>query len=236
MLTLDQLVLTQEGFRLSANWTVPLGRKVGLIGASGAGKSTLLLALAGFVAPTSGRILWDGKDLAQVAPGDRPATILFQDQNLFPHLTIAQNLCLGLSPRLQMTQEMALKIDRALARVGLSGLGLRKPGQLSGGQQGRAALARALLRARPLLLLDEPFAALGPALRAEMLALVAEVAAETQATVMLVSHDPQDIQGFADHTVLVAQGAANAPVETAALFANPPAALRAYLGEKSPQK
>lgn len=236
MLTLDQLVLTQEGFRLSADWTVPLGQKVGLIGASGAGKSTLLLALAGFVAPTSGRILWDGRDLAQVAPGDRPATILFQDQNLFPHLTIAQNLCLGLSPRLQMTQEMALKIDRALARVGLSGLGLRKPGQLSGGQQGRAALARALLRARPLLLLDEPFAALGPALRAEMLALVAEVAAETRATVMLVSHDPQDIQGFADQTVLVAQGAANAPVETAALFAHPPAALRAYLGEKSPKK
>ncbi len=236
MLTLDQLVLTQEGFRLSADWTVPLGQKVGLIGASGAGKSTLLLALAGFVAPTSGRILWDGRDLAQVAPGDRPATILFQDQNLFPHLTIAQNLCLGLSPRLQMTQEMGLKIDRALARVGLAGLGLRKPGQLSGGQQGRAALARALLRARPLLLLDEPFAALGPALRAEMLALVAEVAAETQATVMLVSHDPQDIQGFADQTVLVAQGAANAPVETAALFAHPPAALRAYLGEKSPKK
>ena len=176
MLTLETLVLQQDDFRLTADWSVAAGERVALIGPSGAGKSTLLMALAGFFAPAQGRILWQGRDLAGVAPGDRPLTILFQDQNLFPHLTLAQNLGLGLSPTLRLTPAQTAQIDTALTRVGLAGMGARKPGQLSGGQQGRAALARALLRARPVLLLDEPFAALGPALKAEMLDLLDEVA------------------------------------------------------------
>ena len=112
----------------------------------------------------------------------------------------------------------------------LSGMGGRKPSQLSGGQIGRAALARALLRARPILLLDEPFAALGPALKAEMLDLVTETANETGATVLMVTHDPADARRFAEATVLVANGVAAAPQPTTDLFANPPAALREYLG------
>jgi thiamine transport system ATP-binding protein len=230
MLSVEALRLTQGTFSLSANWQTAPGEKLALIGPSGGGKSTLLMAIAGFQAPSSGRILWQGHDLSGQAPGDRPVTILFQDQNLFPHLTITQNLCLGVSPSLKQSAESLAKVAAALARVGLSGMGGRKPAELSGGQQGRAALARALLRARPVLLLDEPFAALGPALRREMLALVAEVAAETKATVIMVTHDPKDVQGFADRTVLVAQGLAAAPRETAALFAAPPAALRDYLG------
>jgi len=163
-------------------------------------------------------------------PGDRPLTILFQDQNLFPHLTLAQNLGLGLSPTLRLTPAQAAQIETALARVGLAGMGARKPGQLSGGQQGRAALARALLRARPVLLLDEPFAALGPALKAEMLDLLDEVATATGAAVLMVTHDPSDAKRFAGKTVLVADGVAQAPVTTAELFANPPQALKDYLG------
>ena len=122
------------------------------------------------------------------------------------------------------------RVAEALRRIGLGGLGARRPAQLSGGQAGRAALARALLRARPMLLLDEPFAALGPALKQEMLALVGEVASETGATVLMVTHDPKDAQGFADLTVLVAEGVAHPPQDTATLFANPPKALRDYLG------
>ena len=230
MLRLDALRLQVGSFAMSADWTAQPGETLALIGPSGAGKSTLLLAIAGFVTPSQGRILWHGQDMAAVGPGDRPLTILFQDQNLFPHLTLLQNLALGLSPRLDLTPVVRERVAGALDRVGLSGLGPRKPGQLSGGQQGRAALARALLRARPMLLLDEPFAALGPALRAEMLALVQEVAAETKALVIMVSHDPRDMQGFAGRTVLVADGVAQAPQDTARLFADPPAALRDYLG------
>ncbi|MES2433359.1 MAG: ATP-binding cassette domain-containing protein [Pseudomonadota bacterium] len=231
MLTLETLVLQQDDFRLAAHWSVAPGERVALIGPSGAGKSTLLMALAGFLAPALGRILWQGRDLAGVAPGDRPLTILFQDQNLFPHLSLAQNLGLGLSPTLRLTPAQAAQIDTALVRVGLAGMGGRKPGQLSGGQQGRAALARALLRARPVLLLDEPFAALGPALKAEMLDLLDEVATDTGAAVLMVTHDPNDAKRFAGKTVLVADGVAQAPVATAELFANPPQALRDYLGQ-----
>lgn len=230
MLQLDQVVLAQEDFRLTADWQVEPGARVAVIGPSGAGKSTLLAAIAGFFAPVSGAVRWQGQDLAKVAPGDRPISILFQDQNLFPHLTLAQNLGLGLRPDLKLNSDQTRQVATALTRVGLAGMGDRRPAQLSGGQVGRAALARALLRARPVLLLDEPFAALGPALKAEMLTLVGEVATETGAAVLMVTHDPRDARGFADLTVLVADGVALAPVATESLFANPPAALRDYLG------
>jgi thiamine transport system ATP-binding protein len=231
VLQLDHLTLTQDSFRLTANWSVTAGAKVALIGPSGAGKSTLLSAIAGFFPPASGRILWNGQDLGPLAPGGRPVTSLFQDQNLFPHLTVAQNLGLGLRPDLRLDKAQHLAVERALERVGLAGLGPRKPAQLSGGQAGRAALARALLRARPILLLDEPFAALGPALKAEMLDLVVEVAGATGAMVLMVTHDPADARHFAQETVLVADGLAHPPAATHALFAAPPAALQAYLGK-----
>lgn len=230
MLQLDKLTLAQGAFRLSADWAVPKGATVAIIGPSGAGKSTLLMAIAGFLAPATGRILWDGKDLDNIAPGLRPISVLFQDQNLFPHLTIARNLGLGLNPRLHLSATEWTQIDSVLDRVGLGGMGSRRPAELSGGQQSRAALARALLRARPLLLLDEPFAALGPALKADMLALVAELVAETHATLLMVTHDPEDARRQAALTVLVDDGIAHPPQPTANLFANPPAALRAYLG------
>ena len=230
MLTLEALRLTQDDFTLTADWLAPEGAHLALIGPSGAGKTSLLMAIAGFFTPSAGRILWQGRDMADLTPGERPMTILFQDQNLFPHLTIAQNLILGLSPDMKVTDSIRAKVEAALKRVGLGGMGARKLAQLSGGQQGRAALARALLRARPMLLLDEPFAALGPGLRAEMLDLLREVAAETGALVILVSHEPRDAQRFAVHTSVVADGLASAPVPTAELFANPPKALLDYLG------
>lgn len=230
MLQLDRVTITQDDFHLSADWTLPTGAQAAIIGPSGAGKSTLLSVIAGFLPPTGGRVLWQGQDLGPIPPGDRPLSILFQDQNLFPHLSLSQNLGLGLRPDLRLSRAEGKRVEEALARVGLAGMGARKPAQLSGGQMGRAALARALLRARPLLLLDEPFAALGPALKAEMLALVSEVTREAGTIVLMVTHDPQDALRFAGLTILVADGRAEAPAPTAALFANPPPALRAYLG------
>ncbi|MGL5010368.1 MAG: ATP-binding cassette domain-containing protein [Paracoccaceae bacterium] len=232
MLQLDDLILDQGTFRLAADWSLPPATKLAIIGPSGAGKSTLLHAIAGFITPTQGRILWNGADLRDTPPGARPVSILFQDQNLFPHLTIARNLALGLNPRLSLSAAEWAQVDDTLTKVGLADMGHRRPAELSGGQQSRAALARALLRARPLLLLDEPFAALGPALKAEMMALVAEVASATQATTLMVTHDPADARRHADLTVLVADGTAHAPRPTADLFANPPDALRAYLGDQ----
>ena len=229
-LRLDGLTLRQGDWTLSADLTLGTGTTTALMGPSGAGKSTLLSAIAGLLMPAAGRILWNGQDLAPLPPGDRPLSILFQDQNLFPHLTAAQNVALGLKPSLRLTPQETGRVSQALARTGLQGFGHRRPAELSGGQQGRVALARILLRAKPLVLLDEPFSALGPALRAEMLDLVAQLARDTGATVLMVTHDPADAARIAGQIVVIDDGRAAPPAPTAALLANPPPGLRRYLG------
>ena len=231
MLTLEKLVIKQDQFCLTADFSVAKGARSAVIGPSGAGKSTLLSVIAGFFSAQTGRVLWEGRDISGTAPGARPLSILFQDHNLFPHLTVGQNVGLGIRPNLKLTDTEQGAVRRALERTGLQGLETRKPGTLSGGQQSRVALARALLRARPIMLLDEPFAALGPALKDEMLDLVSEIADETGATVLMVSHDPADARRFAAETIVVADGVAHPPQPTAALLDNPPPALAAYLGK-----
>ena len=229
-LRLDNVLWRQGAFRLSADLTLPTGTITALIGASGSGKSTLLSGVAGFLRPEAGHVEIAGTDCTDAAPGDRPLSILFQDQNLFPHMTVAQNVGLGLRPDLRLSADQAAARDAVLAEVGLGGMDDRLPRDLSGGQQSRAALARALLRGRPWLLLDEPFSALGPGLRLEMLDLVARTAREQGLSVLMVTHDPEDARRIADLTALVADGACSGAVETATLFADPPPALRAYLG------
>lgn len=227
MLTLDEVRLSQGAFRLAADWQAGPGLTA-IIGPSGGGKSTLLAAIAGFLPPVAGRMLWQGKDLSQLAPGKRPVSVLFQDNNLFPHLTIRQNVGLGLRPDLRLAKAQWQAVDRVLADVGLADLGGRKPAALSGGQQSRAALARVLLADRPVVLLDEPFAALGPGQRTEMMALVQRMLAGR--TILMVTHDPSDARSVADQVVLVAEGMAAAPVVTSTIFDDPPAALKTYLG------
>ena len=230
MLTFDDVTLARGDFRLEADLSIPPGLTA-VIGPSGGGKSTLLSAIAGFEAAVRGHILWQGADLTGQPPGARPVTMLFQDHNLFPHLTVAQNVGLALAPRLRLTRDQSGKVEEALASVGLSEMGTRKPAALSGGQAGRAALARTLLADRPVVLLDEAFAALGPALRAEMLALVRDrLVAGQGRTVVVVTHDPQDARGFADRVVFVGEGRAHPPQDTAPFFDAPSPAVRAYLG------
>lgn len=230
MLTLEGLILEQDRFRLVADWAVPQGARVAVIGPSGAGKSTLLSAIAGFLPPARGRMLWNGQDITATPPGQRPLSILFQDGNLFGHLSVADNLGLGLDPRLRLTADQKSQVAQVLAQVGLADKAARRPAALSGGEQSRVALARALLRARPILLLDEPFAALGPALKSQMLALVDDIATRTGAIVLMVTHDPADARRLCPLTVLVADGIAQPPVPTQALLDHPPPALAAYLG------
>lgn len=228
MLRLEDVTIRLGDFRLRADLSVAQGARVAVIGPSGAGKSTFLSAIAGFV-PHAGRITWQGAILPE-DPGARPVSILFQDNNLFPHLSVFDNVALGLKPALRLSDEDCTQVERALDRVGLGALGRRRPAELSGGQQSRVALARTLIRAKPLLLLDEPFAALGPALKAEMLELVSQIVAETGATLLMVSHDVADARAICDHTGLVVDGVAHAPQPTGPLLDNPPPELRAYLG------
>ncbi|UWQ45532.1 thiamine ABC transporter ATP-binding protein [Leisingera aquaemixtae] len=230
MLRLENCRIMNGDYAVEADLEIAAGACVAVIGPSGAGKSTLVEAVAGFLPVTRGRILWNGADLTSQPPGKRPVAMLFQDGNLFPHLTVAQNVALGLHANLRLSEAEWSQVGAALERVGLGGLGGRKPAALSGGQQSRVALARVLVQGRDILLLDEPFAALGPALKAEMLDLVSDLARESGATVLMVSHDPNDARRIADQVVLVAEGSAHPPQATAELLDNPPPALQAYLG------
>ncbi len=231
-LELDHICARAGTFELTATFDVASGERVAILGASGSGKSTLLDVIAGFRQPEAGVIRWHGTDITNRPPAERPVSILFQDTNLFPHLTIRQNLALALNPATGILRKGdEARIETGLARVGLSGFASRRLSEMSGGQQSRAALARVLVQARPVLLLDEPFAALGPALKDEMLDLVAGVADGEGLTVLLVSHDPKDARRFAPRSVFVDGGEVTAPQDTRALLDDPPPSLRAYLGE-----
>lgn len=216
MLTLEQVVIRQGQFALHADIIIPQAAHVAVMGASGTGKSTLLLAIAGFVALETGHIAWDGGDLAQLPAAQRPVGMLFQDQNLFPHLTLLQNAILGLTAGKRATAQHKHMAHEALSRVGLAGMENRKPAQVSGGQAARAALARMLLQERPIWLLDEPFAALDEVLRGEMLDLTAKVATQIGATVLLVTHQSQDAAQFAHSVIHIADGVVQPLVQTAA--------------------
>jgi thiamine transport system ATP-binding protein len=230
MLTFENVEIGQGDFSLKANFETCTG-VTAVIGPSGAGKSTLLNAVAGFVAGP-GAIMLDGTRIDLLPPAKRPVSMLFQDNNLFPHLTVRENVGLGhrLNRRLSVTEQA--EVTKVLSQVGLAGMEDRKPAALSGGQQSRAALARTLLAGQPIALLDEPFSALGPGLKDEMLDLMRRTLARVaDCTILMVTHDPSDAKRIADQVIWVSEGIASAPVATAALFANPPASIRHYLGE-----
>jgi len=210
------LTLDYPDFHARYTLSVPAGALCGLIGPSGGGKTTLLHAIAGFEQPSSGTLIFEGRDLLRLAPAERPLSILFQEHNLFPHLTAAQNVGLGIDPRLRLNSVQQAAVERALERVGLPGLGGRRPAELSGGQRQRVALARALVRRRSLMLLDEPFGGLDPGLRQEMIALVDALRREEKLTALVSIHTPEDLGEAADMMAFIAEGrvlAAGPPAE-----------------------
>ncbi len=230
MLEIVDLELSFPGFSLKADLSIETSQRVAILGPSGAGKSTLLSAIAGFLSPESGGIRLDGTDITTKPPGERGLAMVFQDQNLFPHMTAFENVGLALSPRLRLSSAQIGDVNEALVNVGLQNMGARKPGELSGGQQARVTLARTLLQRASYLLLDEPFAALGPGLRIEMLELIARLCSETAMGLLMVTHDPSDARVLCDQTIVVADGIALPPQSTQHVVDHPNAALAKYLG------
>ncbi len=206
MLALEDLRVTLGVFELSVDARIAPGERVAVLGASGSGKSTLLSLLAGFLLPDAGRLTWDGADIGTLAPAARPMSILFQDGNLFPHLTVAQNVGLALRSDLRLTEAENARVEETLAQVGLAAMGGRRPADLSGGQQGRAALARLLLQDRPVALLDEPLSALDPGLRTEMLALLRALWEDRGLTYVMATHDLRDAERLCDRVWLLEEG------------------------------
>lgn len=206
MIRLDNVFLADDALPMMFDLQVVEGERIAIVGPSGAGKSTLLNLIAGFVLPTRGEVWLNGENHTQSAPYERPVSMLFQENNLFPHLTVQQNLALGLKTSLKLTALEQDQIERVADAVGLTSFLSRLPNSLSGGQKQRVALARCLLRDKPILLLDEPFSALDPELRMDMLNLIDELCHSKNLTLLLVTHQPSELTGKVDRMLRIENG------------------------------
>lgn len=206
MITLKQVHYAYPPMPMYFDLQLTRTEKVALIGASGAGKSTLLNLIAGFEYAESGEIWLNGENHTFTEPYQRPVSMLFQDNNLFNHLTVAENIALGLKPSLSLNKTEQKQVTDVAEQVGLEHYLARLPQQLSGGQRQRVALARTLLRNRPILLLDEPFSALDPELRQEMLQLVDKICCQKQLCLLLVTHQLSEVINIMQRVIRIDNG------------------------------
>jgi thiamine transport system ATP-binding protein len=182
------------------------GKIFAITGRSGSGKSTLLDLLAGFLKPFKGMIILDDHDITNEIPSERQISILFQKYNLFEHLNVLDNVCLGLSPNKRPTKIQKQEAMRMISRVGLQRFENRTISTLSGGQMQRTALARELLRQTKLILLDEPFNGLDEESREVMMVILKQAVRERQCSIILVTHDVQSIRSIVDVLAEVKDG------------------------------
>jgi putative spermidine/putrescine transport system ATP-binding protein len=188
------------------NLDVSGGELVALLGPSGCGKSTLLRIIAGFIAQTQGRVLFDNEPVDHLAPNRRGAGMVFQNYALFPHMTVAENVAYGLDARRTPKKEIQPRVVEMLRLVHMDHLAERLPRQLSGGQQQRIALARALAVDPKILLLDEPFGALDKNLRLDMQIEIKRLQREYGITTILVTHDQEEALSMAERIAVMNKG------------------------------
>jgi len=209
-LVLDKLTkLYGEAAAVDAlSLAVEKGEFVSILGPSGCGKTTTLQMIAGFVEPSSGRITLDGADLLAVRPSRRGLGIVFQSYALFPHMTVAENVAFGLEMQAVARAERLQRVTEALALVGLEAFAGRFPRKMSGGQQQRIALARALVIRPRVLLLDEPLSNLDAKLREEMQVELRQIQRSVGITTLLVTHDQAEAMALSDRVVVMNKGRA----------------------------
>ncbi|MGL4959455.1 MAG: thiamine ABC transporter ATP-binding protein ThiQ [Plesiomonas sp.] len=206
MISLTQGLFIYDHLPMRFDVQIKAGERVAILGPSGAGKSTLLNIIAGFEPLNSGQLRLNGVDATHLPIAARPVSMLFQEHNLFNHLTVRQNIGLGLNPGLKLNDAQRQRLLQVVEDVGLSEYLDRLPDTLSGGQRQRVALARCLVRDTPILLLDEPFSALDPALRADMLQCVDVACQRANLTLLMVSHNLDDAARIAPRTLLIVDG------------------------------
>ncbi|MFJ2788048.1 ABC transporter ATP-binding protein [Streptomyces sp. NPDC093249] len=197
------------------------GEFFSMLGPSGSGKTTVLRLIAGFETPTSGTVELAGRDVTRLAPFERDVHTVFQDYALFPHMTVEQNVSYSLKVRGVARAERLVRARASLARVGLDGLGRRRPAELSGGQRQRVALARALVARPRVLLLDEPLGALDLKLRERMQLELKEIQREVGITFVFVTHDQEEALALSDRVAVLHQGRVEQVAAPAEIYERP---------------
>ena len=222
-LDIEAVTLAYGGTKVVDQVTLDVqpGELVALLGPSGCGKTTLLRAIAGFLRPQSGRILFDGKPVDHLPPGRRQVGIVFQNYALFPHMSAAENVAYGLQARRVPRPDIGPRVAAALDAVQMAGFAERRPSQLSGGQQQRVSLARAIVTEPAVLLLDEPFAALDRALRLDLQLEIKRLQRRLGLTAVMVTHDQDEAMSMADRMAVMRAGRLEQVDAPAAVYDTP---------------
>ena len=189
------------------NLSVEEGELVTLLGPSGCGKTTILRAIGGFIEPNEGDILIDGQSIIALPPEKRPTAMVFQSYNLWPHMTVYDNMEFGLKLRKVPKAERRQRIFDILDLIKMPGYEKKYPGQMSGGQQQRIAIARSLLLRPEVLLLDEPFSALDAKIRQQMREELRKIQTDLNITVVFVTHDQEEAMALSDRVIVMNKGA-----------------------------
>ena len=233
----DQVSKSYDGTHLAVrdlNLELAEGEFLTLLGPSGSGKTSTLMMLAGFEAPTAGRILVDGRPIDTVPPHRRGIGVVFQGFALFPHMTVAENLAFPLQMRRMARRDIAAKVTDALAMVRLDGLGARRPAQLSGGQQQRVALARALIFRPKLVLMDEPLGALDKQLREHLQMEIRDLHRRLGVSIVYVTHDQSEALTMSDRIAVFNNGAIDQLGTPADIYERPATAfIASFIGDNN---
>jgi iron(III) transport system ATP-binding protein len=202
--------LTQHFGNLTAldrfSLSVEQGEFVSLLGPSGCGKTTTIRLIAGFLNPTQGRVLVNGRDITPLPPEKRDVGMVFQSYALFPHLNVFENVAFGLRAKKFTRPQIVEKVEQALALVNLTGYGKRPVSQLSGGEQQRVAIARTIVIEPQILLLDEPLSNLDASLREQTRRQLRQLIGSLGITAIFVTHDQEEAFALSDRIALLSKG------------------------------
>ncbi len=206
MIKLENISIKLDNFRTKFTAEINKGEWVGIIGQSGAGKSTFLNLIAGFAQPEVGSLLINNTEVRNLSASKRSISSLFQDNNLFPHLSVYQNIAIAIKPNLKLHENEKGKIFEIIEYLNLSSKIHSSIGTLSGGERQRVALGRVMSSDKKILLLDEPFSQLDPNLRIEMLELIKKIREKKKITIIMAIHTPAEAIDFVSRFLLIKEG------------------------------
>ena len=206
MIKLENISVKLDNFRTKFTVEINKGEWVGIIGQSGAGKSTFLNLIAGFAQPEEGSLLINNTEMRNLPASKRSISSLFQDNNLFPHLSVYQNIAIAIKPNLKLHDNEKKKIFEIIEYLNLSSKTHSSIGTLSGGERQRVALGRVMSSDKKILLLDEPFSQLDPNLRIEMLELIKKIREKKKITIIMAIHTPAEAINFVSRFLMIEEG------------------------------